>query len=137
MMLTGRVDRSDNRDEDRVQLIVEAIELVEKYVGLEASNSSEPVAPAVTQPAPRPIQAVRFKLSPEKLQEAQTLHRLKTVLSEYSGNPNSVRIPVDVMVVGQYHYQVVRLHPQFWVEDSTAILQRFQSSGLEAEIIYA
>ncbi|MGL5083516.1 MAG: DNA polymerase III subunit alpha [Microcoleaceae cyanobacterium] len=153
VLITGRADCSDSRDEDKIQLIVETVESVKpELLTSELSkfelvqSSTVALQPEVTsQISDRSIQSfsqpvVRLKVFPKTiLKEAQMLNDLKAVLTEYSGNPHAVKVPIEVLVLGQNHQQTVRLYsdnPQLWVEDSEAVTQRFKTLGIEAEVIY-
>ncbi|NJO46398.1 MAG: DNA polymerase III subunit alpha [Oscillatoriales cyanobacterium RM2_1_1] len=188
VLLIGRIDRSDDREEDKVQIIVETLELIQsestQSQGALSSSESIQVQPpraAILEnfrensnkdssensngnldrnldrnldknPDQNSNQSVqqsdssssskssrlKLRLSPEKvLKEAQTLNALKAILTEYSGNPDSGKIPIEVVIQGQYHQQTVQLyshHPQLWIEDSAAVIDRLRDLGVEAEM---
>ena len=58
--------------------------------------------------------------------------QLKSLLQEYSGDPNAAKIPVTSILRRSRNLQRVRLGWRFWVQDGEAAAARLTSSGFEA-----
>ncbi|WP_416672788.1 helix-hairpin-helix domain-containing protein [Egbenema bharatensis] len=104
LMLWGKVDRRD----DRVQFIVEDAE---------------------------PIEAVRMvmvELEAHTARDITKQHFLRTVLLEQRGEDESGKIPVVAVVSGRDRREMVRLGPQFRVQDDKTAVNALVQAGFQA-----
>lgn len=104
LMIWGKVDRRD----DRVQLIVEDAE---------------------------PIEAVRFVMVEIPAQDAGNIQRqqqLRDVLRQQAGEGYGAKVSVVANIKGQQQSQLVRLGPQFRVQDERSAVQALSQAGFQA-----
>lgn len=104
LMVWGKVDRR----EDRVQFIVEDAEPIEA------------------------VQMVMVELEPQRAQDIQAQHHLKTVLLSQQGENGDSKIPVVAIVHTSGHREFVRLGSQFRVRDCSAAVSALKEAGFEA-----
>ncbi len=114
LLVTGKIDKQ----EDKIQLIIEAIELLEGLLKRDEQPNENQAS-------------VRLYLTPEDIEKTARLYNLKTVLIEYGGNPSQTKYPVEAIVSHQY---LVRFGSQFWVEDREGIVERLKISGFQADL---
>ena len=106
VMLWGKIDKRD----DRVQLIVEDLELIEK------------------------VQMVMVNLSPQQALNPATQVQLKGILQEQSGDRSKAKVPV-VAIVGQGNKrQFVRLGNDYWVQNGEHTVSYLDGAGFNAYI---
>ncbi|NJL42569.1 MAG: hypothetical protein HC935_02615 [Pseudanabaena sp. SU_2_4] len=102
-MVWGKLDRRD----DRVQLIIEDMQLIES------------------------VRMVRVELSQEQAMDIQKLHQLREVLKAHqSGETEGAKVPVIAAL--PYHSQMVRLGNQFWVTDDSTAVVALTKAGFKA-----
>ncbi|MBF2072235.1 MAG: DNA polymerase III subunit alpha [Synechococcales cyanobacterium C42_A2020_086] len=103
MMIWGKVDRRD----DRTQFIIEDAEPIEE------------------------IRMVMVELDAHTAADITRQHYLRTVLLEQRGEEEG-KIPVIAVVSGQERREIVRLGPQFRVQDHQATVNALIKAGFQA-----
>jgi DNA polymerase III subunit alpha len=121
VILVGKVSRK--KDNDELQMIVdEAIEIdynaVHKPVDVELEAQHLVLIELPINVATDEIQS----------------QALKTMLEEYSGDTLEVKTPVYAIVRGESGYQLVQFGKQFWVQDSTMLVDRMQALGFDIQV---
>jgi DNA polymerase III subunit alpha len=106
LMIWGKVDRRD----DRIQLIIEDAE---------------------------PIEEVRFVMVEILAQDAGNIQRqqqLRDLLRQQAGEGfGGAKVSVVAKIQGQHHSQLVRLGPQFRVQDERAAVHALSQAGFQAQ----
>lgn len=104
LIIWGKVDRRD----DKNQFIVEDAEPVEK------------------------VAVVMVELNPQQAANIDELHRLRTILQEYSGDKEKAKMPVIGIIQSDHSRKLVRLGWQFCVQDSKIAAQALQNAKFSA-----
>ncbi len=126
LLVTAKVDKQD----DKIQLLVEEIELVKDL--LESAKPLEIVPEDEAMITAQLI--VRLNFKPEQIDTVR-LKQLKTILEDYSGNSSAEKIPIEAIVMGQYQKQRIQFNSRFWVEDGKALVDRLNATdGFDAKI---
>jgi len=129
-IVEGKVEKRD----DQTQIIVDAMhsadELMQRASGRQ--NSGQNGSPKIAS-----SRLIRLHLTPEEIAEVETLKRLKDILQEYRGNPESATVPVEAIVGDTPEQRRVRFGSQFCVEDNTAIVDRLKTAHFKADILPA
>lgn len=106
LIVWGKVDRRD----DQNQLIVEDIERVEQ------------------------VQMVMVELNPQQVSDIQTLHNLRTILQEHSGDKERAKTPVVGIIQSETSREFVRFSWQYCVQDSRSTMEALQNARFNAHI---
>ena len=106
LIVWGKVDRRD----DQNQLIVEDIEKVEQ------------------------VQMVMVELNPQQVSDIQTMHNLRTILQEHSGDKERAKTPVVGIIQSESSRELVRFGWQYCVQDSRGTLQALQNARFNAHL---
>jgi DNA polymerase-3 subunit alpha len=104
LMLWGKADRRD----DRVQFIIEDAEPIEA------------------------VWTVMVELEAHTARDITKQHFLRTVLLEHRGKDESGKIPVVAVVSGRDRREMVRLGPQFRVQDDQTAVNALVQAGFQA-----
>lgn len=157
LVITGKVDKRDDglqiivedakevgveqvakNDEDEQlieisEIVEETIELVE-FVISKDEKSREVLQITEEVKFVKASEMVMLKLTPLQVQDTEKLNHLKALLQELSDRRENAKVPVGVIVTGQYYRQLVRFGSQFWVESAEETVNRLQSSGFNAQV---
>lgn len=125
LLVTAKVDKQD----DKIQLLVEEIELVKDL--LESAKPLEIVPEDEAIVTAKLI--VRLHFTPEQINTAR-LNQLSTILEEYFSSSSGDQIPVEAIVIGKYQKQRIQFNPRFWVEDSETLVGCLNNNGFDAQI---
>lgn len=106
LIVWGKVDRRD----DQNQLIVEDIEKVEQ------------------------VQMVMVELNPQQVSDIQTMHNLRTILQEHSGDKERAKTPVVGIIQSESSRELVRFGWQYCVQDSRGTVQALQNARFNAHL---
>jgi DNA polymerase-3 subunit alpha len=106
LIVWGKVDRRD----DQNQLIVEDVEKVEQ------------------------VQMVMVELNPQQVSDIQTMHNLRTILQEHSGDKEKAKTPVVGIIQSESSRELVRFGWQYCVQDSRSTVQALQNGRFNAHL---
>ncbi|WP_013322665.1 trans-splicing intein-formed DNA polymerase III subunit alpha C-terminal partner DnaE-C [Gloeothece verrucosa] len=107
LIIWGKVQK--NKDDDKIQIIIEDAEPVEK------------------------VKMVMIYLSPKDVADAGRQIKLKTILQGNLGDKNLGKIPV-IAIIGQGNQrQTVRLGQKYWVHDDYSAVKALQDAGFSAD----
>jgi DNA polymerase-3 subunit alpha len=106
LMVWGKTDK---RDENQVQLIIDDLEPIES------------------------VRMVMVELDPKIASDAVERHRLKTVLQQH-GDRDKAKIPVVAIVSTNARSQIVRFGSQFRVKDDQATVSALEKAGFKARV---
>ena len=106
LIVWGKVDRRD----DQNQLIVEDIEKVEQ------------------------VQMVMVELNPQQVSDIQTMHNLRTILQEHTGDKERAKIPVVGIIQSETARELVRFGWQYCVQDSGSTVEALKNARFNADV---
>lgn len=157
LVISGKVDKRDDglqiivedakevgleqvakNDED--EQLIEIIEVVEQTIELvefaKAKDEKSREVLQITEEVKfvKASEMVMLKLTPLQVEDTEKLNHLKALLQELSDRRENAKVPVGVIVAGQYYRQLVRFGSQFWVESAEETVNRLQSSGFNAQV---
>ena len=104
LMIWGKADRRD----DRVQLIIEDAEPIEE------------------------VRLVMVEIPAQDAGNIQKRQQLKEILQAQVEQGSAAKVSVIAKIMGDHHSQLVRLGPQFRVQDERATVQALSQAGFQA-----
>ncbi|MBW4575210.1 MAG: DNA polymerase III subunit alpha [Aphanothece sp. CMT-3BRIN-NPC111] len=129
VILEGKIDRRD----DRTQLIVENIKLIETNRLVMAEATPQPIEDDI-ELLTEADQLVMVELTLQRIKDEQQLKRLGTILEEYSGGKDKPKFPVFGMVGNQNLRKFVRFGQQYWVQDKQGAVNALNHAGFTAQV---
>ena len=104
LIIWGKVDKKD----DKLQLIVDDVELVEK------------------------LNLVILELSIQQALDASKYSNLKVIIEEQSGDKHKAKVPIIAIIQEGNQRQLIRFGKDFWVQDAEAAAEALKNAGFAA-----
>ena len=104
LIIWGKVDKKD----DKLQLIVDDVELVEK------------------------LNLVILELSIQQALDASKYSNLKVIIEEQSGDKHKAKVPIIAIIQEENQRQLIRFGKDFWVQDAEAAAEALKNAGFAA-----
>ncbi|ACK67673.1 DNA-directed DNA polymerase [Rippkaea orientalis PCC 8801] len=104
LIVWGKVDRRD----DKVQLIVEDAETIDK------------------------LRMIMVRLSPQQALDRVSQSSLRGILQEHSGDKNQAKIPVIAIITTGQQQQFIRLGSNYWVQNELNAITSLNNAGFNA-----